>query len=153
VSVLFDYFRAANEVQVRKHMDDNDALSPVPATFDGMGVKTIDPCVILGQLVAFVTGQDWSPDMVGDRLIWPEGGGQDMTYEGPWVSVLDDRARDVLASIPADRTPDLAERWATVEEFGGYAEQEYLRDVVADFAALAVHAREHGESLYCWMSL
>jgi hypothetical protein len=48
---------------------------------------------------------------------------------------------------------ELAGRWASAEEFGGYADLEFLREVVAGFAALAVRARERGESLYCWSSL
>ena len=153
MGVLFDYFRAPSEAEVRRHMDEDDAASPVPATFDGIELKTIDPSVILSQLVAFVIGQQWSADLVDERLIWPEDGEQDLTHEGPWITALDDRTRDVLAGIPADRIPELAERWATVEELGGYADAEFLREVVADFAALAVRAREHDESLYCWMSL
>ena len=149
MGVLFDYFRAPGEAEVRQHMDENNAFSPVPETFDGIELKTIDPAVILGQLVGFVAAQQ----PVDDRLIWPEGGEQDMEHQGPWVSLLDNRTRDVLAGIPADRVPELAERWATVEEFGGFADPEYLRDVVADFTALATRAREHGESLYCWICL
>jgi len=153
VGVLYDYFRTADEAEVVRHMDERDGFSPVPAVFDGIELKTIDPCVILGKLVAFATGQQWSSDLVDDRLIWPAGVQQDMTYEGPWVTALDDRARDLLAGIPADRVPELAGKWATVEEFGGFADHEFLREVVADFTALAVRARERGESIYCWMSL
>lgn len=153
MGVLFDYFRAPGVAEVRRHMDENDAFSPVPVTFDGIELKTIDPSVILGQLVGFVTDREWSTDLVDERLIWPEGGEQDMSHEGPWVTVLDDRTRNVLADIPADRVPELAERWATVEEFGGHADPEFLREVVADFTALAQRARERSESLYCWSSL
>jgi hypothetical protein len=153
VGVLFDYFRAPGEAEVRRHMDENDAFSPVPAPFDGIELKTIDPGVILGQLVGFATGQQWSTDLVDDRLIWPEGGEQDTEHEGPWVTVLDNRTRDVLAGIPSDRVPELAEQWSAVEEFGGFADQEFLREVVAGFTALATRAREHGESLYCWICL
>ncbi len=134
-------------------MDENHASSPVPATFDGIDLKTIDPTVILGKLVASVTGQQWSTDLVDDRLIWPEGGEQDMTHEGPWVTVLGDHARDVLAGIPADRVPELAEQWAAAEEFRGHADEQFLREVLAGVTGLAVRARDHGESLYCWMSL
>ena len=153
MGVLFDYFRAPGEAEVRQHLDENDAFSPVPATFDGIELKTIDPAVILGQLVGFVIGRQWSTELVNDRLIWPVDGEQDTAHEGPWVSVLDNRTRDVLADIPADRVPELAEQWSTVEEFGGFADPEFLRDVVADFTALAARARENGESLYCWISL
>lgn len=153
MGVLFDYFRAPGVAEVRRHMDENDASSPMPETFDGFWLKHIDPSVVLGQLVGFVTDRESTTDLADDRLIWPEGGEQDMSHEGPWVTVLDDRARDVLADIPADRVPDLAERWATVEEFRGHADPEFLREVVADFSALALRARERSESLFCWICL
>jgi hypothetical protein len=70
------------------------------------------------------------------------------------VTVLDDQARDVLADIRADRVPELAERWASIEEFrGDVPGPEFLREVVADFSALALRARERSESLFCWMCL
>ena len=153
MGVLFDYFRAPGAAQVRRRLDENDASSPVPATFDGVELKTIDPTVILGRLVAFASGREWSPGLIEDRLVWPEGGEQDVTHEGPWVVVLGDRVRDVLADIAAGRVPELAERWATTEELGRFADPEFLRGVVSDLAALAVRARANGESLYCWMCL
>jgi len=151
MGVLFDYFRAPGSAEVRKRLAEEEGSSPVPATFDGIELKSIDPGVILGQLIAFATGREWSADLVDDRLVWPEGGEQDLAHEGPWVTVLDDRTRDVLADIPAGRVPELAERWATVEEFHGHADEEFLREVITDFAGLATRARERGESLYCWM--
>jgi hypothetical protein len=153
VGVLFDYFRASNDAAVRRHMDENDAFSPVPATFDGIELKTIDPGVILGKLVALVADVEWTPGLVDEHLVWPEGGEHDMDHEGPWVTVLGNRARDILASIPADRVSELAEQWGTAEEFGGYADPEFLREVIPGFVALAVQARTQGESLYCWICL
>ncbi|MEU8241258.1 hypothetical protein AB0C07_23685 [Actinoplanes missouriensis] len=153
MGVLYDYFRAPSVAAVRAHMDENEADSPLLGDFDGLALKTIDPSVILGQLVAFAMGREWGTDLVDDRLAWPENGEQDPEHEGPWVTVLDDRVRDVLAGIAADRVPELAERWAAVEEFGGFADADYLREVITDFTALATRAREQGESLYCWMTL
>ena len=134
-------------------MDEDDAMSPVPSAFDGIELKTIDPGVLLGQLIAAATGSGWSPRLVGEKLIWPEDGEQDMEHEGPWVTVLDDGCRDALAAIPAGGVPGLAEQWATAEEFHGHGDPEFLREVIAEFAVLAGRAREKGESLYCWMSL
>ena len=153
MGVLYDYFRAPGEAEVRRWMDENDEASPVPDTSDGIELKSIDPCVILGQLVAFATGQEWTPDLTDERWVWPEDGEQNAGHEGPWVVVLGDGTRDVLAGVPADRMPALAEQWVTIEEFGGDADAEFAHEVVAEFAALASRAREHGESLYCWMSL
>lgn len=87
MGVLYDYFRAPGVAEVRRHMDESD-FSPVPGTFDGIELKSIDPNVILGKLVGFVVGREWSSDLVHDRLIWPEGGEQDSSHEGPcrWSS-------------------------------------------------------------------
>ncbi|MEU4563173.1 hypothetical protein AB0F72_32750 [Actinoplanes sp. NPDC023936] len=153
MSSLYDYFRAPGAAAIREHMDENEADSPVPDTFDGIQLKTIDPSVILSQLIASAMGREWGTDLVDDRLVWPEDGEQDLEHEGPWVTALNDRCRDVLAGITADRVPELAEQWATVEEFGGYGDADYLRDVITDFVALAIRARERGESLYCWMTV
>ena len=153
MGLLYDYFRAPGVAEVRSHMDADDAFSPVPEVFDGIDLKGIDPTVVLGRLVGLVTDRGWAPDLGQDRLVWPEGGEQDLEHEGPWVTVLDDRVRDVLAGVAAERVPDLAGRWAATEEFGRPGDAEFLRDVVSDLAALAMRARERGESLYCWMSL
>jgi hypothetical protein len=150
MGVRYDYFRAPSATDVRRHMDENDASSPVPATFDGVELKTIDPSVALGMLIAFATDKEWSVDLVNERLIWPEGGEHDTEYGGPWANSLDDRVRDVLAGIPADHVSTLAKRWATIEEFNGRIDLDLLCEVIAEFTALAVRARENGESLYCW---
>ncbi|MBU2664914.1 hypothetical protein KOI35_15535 [Actinoplanes bogorensis] len=153
MGVLYDYFRAPSLAQVRAHMDENDAHSPVPGTFDGIELKNFDPGVVLGRLVGFVTGQEWNTELVRDRLIWPEGAEQDMEYEGPWVVVLPDGVRDILAGIPAERMTELAERWAAIDELSPHADPEFMRELVSEFAALAARARENDDSLFCWMSL
>jgi hypothetical protein len=152
MGVLYDYFRAPEVDQVRDLLDENDGFSPVER-FEGIDLKWIDPGVILGKLVGFATGQEWSTSLVIDRLIWPVGAEQEMDYQGPWVTILNDEARDTLADIPVKRVAELAERWATVEEFRGYGDAEYLREVIAGFIGLAARAREHGESLFCWICL
>ena len=153
MGVLFVYFRASRLADVRRHMDENDASSPVPTAFDGLELKGIDPFVDLGMLIAFATNQEWSVDLVNGRRVWPEGRERDTEYGGPWVSSLDVRVRDVLAGIPADCMSALANRWATIEEFGGEIDVELLREVIAALTAMAIRAREHGESLYCRIPL
>ncbi|MFD1371061.1 hypothetical protein [Actinoplanes sichuanensis] len=153
MGVLYDYFRAPSVADVCRHMSERDASSPVPEVFDGFELKGIDPSVTLGMLIAFSADQEWSVGLVNERVIWPEGRDQDTEYGGPWASVLNDRVRDVLADIPADRVSALAERWAAIEEFSGRGDVVLLRELMADFTTLAVHAREHGESLYCWSCL
>ncbi|BBH70801.1 hypothetical protein ACTI_74860 [Actinoplanes sp. OR16] len=153
MGILYDYFRAPGDDAVRRRLDENDAMSPLDDPFPGIALKTIDPTVILGQLIAAALGRGWDVDLMKDRLIWPEGGEQDPGHEGPWVTRLSDQARDALAGIPADRVPALAEQWATAEEFHGYGDPEYLREVITDFIALTMQAGERNEAVYCWICL
>jgi hypothetical protein len=59
----------------------------------------------------------------------------------------------VLADIPPERIPGLAQRWSGIEEFSGFAPPEFLTSATEQLVALANRARDAGESLYCWMSL
>ncbi|WP_433385055.1 hypothetical protein ACQPZX_06390 [Actinoplanes sp. CA-142083] len=133
---LYDYFRAPTVDAVRQRMD-ADSSSPLPA-FDGDDFKSMDPSVVLGELVAVATGQPWSTTLVGDSLIWPADPAE---HEGPWVTVLGDEARDTLAAIPASRFAELAAQWAGTG------------DVIERIVALAGRARDNDESLFCWMAL
>jgi hypothetical protein len=149
MGVLVDYFRAPGADAVRDHLDEQEGDSPL-GVFDGLGLKGIEPGVTLGQLIAFASDQRWRAGLVQERLIWPVGAESDPEYEGPWVSVLGDESRDVLAGLTAARIPDLVARWARIDEFYGDADPEHLREVLTELAALAGRAREHGESLYVW---
>lgn len=153
MGVQYDYFRAPGPAEVQAHMAENEVFSPVPETFDGIQTEDVDPSVVLGQLVAFAAGRSWSADLVDDDMVWPADGEQNMAHEGPWVTALDDGVRDVLAAIPAERVPELAERWARIDEFDGTADVEALQGLVSDLAALAGRAQKDGESLFSWMAL
>jgi hypothetical protein len=131
----YDYFHA-------KHVTGDD-------DFDSLHLKHIDPTVALGQLVAFVLDQPYSVDLVDDRLVYPKGGANDPDYEGPWISELPDSVRNRLAEVPAERVPELAERWAGIEEFDGLFPAEHLRTVITDLVALSAEALLAGEALYC----
>ncbi|GIF03880.1 hypothetical protein [Actinoplanes siamensis] len=153
MGVLYDYFRAAGDDAVRRRLDERDGGSPVPRGFPGADLKGIDPTIALGKLVGFATGREWAPGLVGEQLIWPAGAQHNLDHEGPWVTRLDDAARDALAAIPAEQAPELAGRWARIEEFYGGVDAEDLREVLARVVALAAEARAHGESLYVWCAL
>jgi hypothetical protein len=155
MGVLTDYFRAPQVSLVQQRMVDTGGGPLVTAqsetsVFDGVELKSIDHAVVLAQLVGFATGRDWNID---GRLIWPAGTEHDVEHEGPWVVVLDDGTRDVLADIPSGRVPELADRWAGIEEFGGLADPGDLREAISGLSALAARARDAGESLFCWISL
>ncbi|MEU0156279.1 hypothetical protein [Micromonospora fulviviridis] len=159
VGVLYDYFRASDDEAVAKLMDATDGGpvvreegSPVEDAVDGKG---IDPTVVLGNVVSFALDVPWDVDLIGERLVWPEGAAEDPEHEGPWVVVLNERARDALAEIPDDRLPGLADRWSHTEELSHYSDTqpEVMLSRLREFVGLARRARASGESIYCWICL
>jgi hypothetical protein len=158
MDVLYDYFRAPSVAVLRKELAERGSgplmvAGPESPVFDGVELEGIAYAVVLGQLIAFATDQPWNPELIGDRLIWPEDREQDAQYDGPWVVVLDDQVRDTLAEIPPPRLAELAERRPDIATFAGAATPADLCSAADVLIGLAARARTAGESLYCWMSL
>jgi hypothetical protein len=159
VGVLYDYFRASDDEAVAKLMTATDGDPVVrdgdSSVEDAVDGKGIDPMVILGRVVSFALDVPWSSNLVGQRLIWPDDATQDPEYEGPWVVVLNNGTRDVLAEIPDSRLPALAEQWSGIEELSDYSDMqpEVMLSRLREFVELARRARRSGDSIYCWICL
>ncbi|WP_422736555.1 hypothetical protein ACN263_23880 [Micromonospora sp. WMMD729] len=159
VGVLYDYFRASDDEAVAKLMADTDGEPVVreggSSVEDAVDGKGIDPNVILGKVVSFALDVPWTSDLVGERLLWPDGAAEDREYEGPWVVVLGEGARDVLAEIPDDRVAPLAEQWSRIEELSHYSDTqpEAMLSRLREFVGLARRARASGQNIYCWICL
>ena len=172
MSVLFDYFRAADPAAATTVMQ-LPAGPLVPgddgtAAFDGVAANGVDPSVVLGQLVAITRGEEWTVETVTSQSVWPPPDTAQADPEeawalpedspwttGPWVEELDTRTRDTLADIDASRVADVAARWAQIEEFALYddVDGDSLAPLVTDLSELARRARDAGHQLYCWSSL
>ena len=67
---------------------------------------------------------------------------------------FNDDVRDVLAGVPPERIPELAARWARIDEFSwssdGQGDVDYLTAVVSGLVGLPQRAQAAGEHLYCW---
>jgi hypothetical protein len=166
MSVIHDYFRAANAREAARVMDRLvGPLGPAPA-FDGVETKGIDPFVMLGQLVAYIRQVPWEVDLVSATIVWPSHETKPASEEaynslpesspwktGPWLEELSPRVRDTLAAVEDARFSELAAKWAGIEEFDGHADESDLLVLIKDLVGLARRARDAGDQVYCWSSL
>lgn len=164
MSVLTDYFRAADTASVVQALEQTEGMSPLcaePPAFDGVQAKRVDPAVVLGQLIAAVQQAEWRVDLVEETTVWPtspapgaEGpeSDDDPWVTGPWVSRLGPLVRDALAGVRDSEIPAVAARWVRAEELRE-ARAEDMRPLVESLVLLARRAHDSGDQLYCWMSL
>jgi len=138
---LYDYFRAPGPEEAATVVKGGPA-----DRFDT--VEGLEPQVVLGQLIGFVRGVEWSVGLVGSDLLTED----DSEYDA-WVVRLADDIRDTLADIPADDQPVLAQRWEGIEELSMYTAPLNLLPELRKLVALAGRARDAGQHLYVWMSL
>src|SRR3954454_12538603 len=152
MGVLNDYFRAPTDdvaaaVGERIGGPLTAGASGEPA-LDGIAAKGIDAPVVLGQLVAFRRGEDWRVDLIAGGTVYPAGPQPDAAtfaslpedspwMNGPWIDRLGDDVRDDLAAIDPGEIAELGARWATIEEFGGSADETTLRKILSDLVVLA----------------
>jgi hypothetical protein len=165
---LTDYFRAADpDLVVAAMRQDRPLIEVEGGPFDGLSAKGVDSSVVLGQLIGFVRDVPWSTGLVGSIVRWPPPETRPRTKEewgaiaedspwatGPWLEELADDVRDTLAGVAGERLPELADRWAGIEEFRDFGPSaEDLLAFLDQFVALARRAVAAGDHLYCWMSL
>jgi hypothetical protein len=152
MGVLYDYFRAADDLAAAELMQATQGQSPVTnQAADGVDAKGIEYTVTLGQLVALILGVAWTPDLVAGDAVWPADVDED--DEGPWVVSLGDLVRDALAALDDAQLPQFVLAWSAIEELSRYADPEFLQLVLADLVGLARRAALAGDHLYCWACL
>ncbi|GAA1034395.1 hypothetical protein GCM10009557_38970 [Virgisporangium ochraceum] len=140
-----DYFRAPDTAAALEAAA-LTARGTSPA--DAIEAKGLDPAVIFGQLVAFVRGVEWTPDIPDLDFVSSDGDGT------PGTTVrIDDVSRDALADLDPARVGEVAGLWAGIEELDGDLEPDELAPLVVEFSALARRARTAGDHLYCWISI
>lgn len=120
---------------------------PIYPTLNGGG---IEPVVQLGKLEGLLTGRTFlevlEESKVNKPLAMRDGGEvQVFKLSGTLTQALSEASADDLARV--------AQPWAQIEEFGGWADPTILADFLTRLAELARHGREQQEGLYCWFSL
>ncbi|WP_143078944.1 hypothetical protein [Nonomuraea pusilla] len=170
MGALYDYYRAGGRAAALVEPDVGRAgggHGPGLPPFDAVEAKGIDPIVVLGQFVALVQGVPWTVDLVPMAMLHPPPEGAPRTAE-EWDALPEDSpyldggaivelgasVRDVLAGVDDGRLPDLAARWALIEEFAAWhLDPGDLLPVARALVALARRARQADQLLYCWMCL
>lgn len=154
---FYDYFRAPDADAVKSLMESLDGAPLLREGYDPpvevVDVKIADPDVILGQLVGFVLNTPWEVDLMDTQLVWPSEA--EAAYSEQLTVSIGDRARDALASIEDAQLPELAARWAGVEELSYYTDMgpQATMPYLTDLVGLTRRAKTNGEHLYCCMSL
>jgi hypothetical protein len=153
MGVMYDYFRAVDEPAAAMAADRPGGPLATDGTgcaaFDGVAARGIDPVVSIGQLVAYLHGVSWTPELVNAEEI-----ARSVVTEA-WVERLDRPVRDVLAAVADDALPEIVVKWSQLEEFVAAvdADEAQLLAVATDLVGLARRARAAGELLYCWCCL
>jgi hypothetical protein len=152
MGVLYDYFRAADTATAATAVDRPGgplATDGSGTAFDGVAARGIDPVVSLGQLVAFVRGVSWTPELVEAEEIARS------TVSESWVERLGPPVRDWLADAADDALPEIVVKWSQIEESAPAEDMDeaQLSALVTDLVGLARRARATGEQLYCWCCL
>jgi hypothetical protein len=163
MGVLNVYFHAANAEAALQ----TDVMGRVVG-FTTVESKVADPIVVLGQLVALITGVAWRPGLIGATVISPSPAtkptsaqayallpGDSPWRTGPWLHELGVRARDTLADMDASRRIELAVQWGRIDEFRRIPEGEkgFLAPLILELSNLAKEARKADHRIYCWSSL
>jgi hypothetical protein len=150
MGVLYDYFRAPGDEEAAAVADrPGGPLTSNGAALDGVAARGIDPVVTLGQLLAFIRGVTWNPELVeADPLARS-------TRSEAWVERLGEPVRDWLAGAADDALPEIVVKWSQVEDLSlaDGTDEAQLLALVIDLVALARRARAADQLLYCWCCL
>ncbi|RCV47741.1 hypothetical protein [Marinitenerispora sediminis] len=165
MGVSHDYFRAVDAPAAVRVMDQPGGPAGRGSPWDALDGRGVDPHVVLARLVAIARGAEGRSRLLDATPVWPAGAcpehWEDLPADspwvtGPWIEELDPAVRDALADVDNARLPDLAARWARIEEFQppyGAVDEAALQAFLERLVQLARRARDAGERLYCWSCL
>ncbi|MEU6513967.1 hypothetical protein [Streptomyces sp. NPDC046978] len=141
---IYDYYAATDDTQALALFEDDSMVDP----FGTLGLKGVDPYLILGTVEAHLTGVSEEQVEADPRFCELLN---DPEQDGPWLVSLTDTLRDALAAATSERLLETATAWTHTEDGGGEDPR-----LMADFLErLGELARDAGlrRRLYCGMSL
>ncbi|MEU1410149.1 hypothetical protein AB0D09_01305 [Streptomyces sp. NPDC049097] len=141
---IYDYYAATDDTQALALFEDDSMVDP----FGTLGLKGVDPYLIVGTVEAHLTGVSEEQVEADPRFCELLN---DPEQDGPWLVSLTDTLRDALAAATSERLLETATAWTHTEDGGGEDPR-----LMADFLErLGELARDAGlrRRLYCGMSL
>ena len=149
MGVITDYFSAPSDEAAATVLRDEDA-GPPPPSFDTLTTNGIDPCVMLGQLEALLTGTSYEQVIANPRHCKDVQGEAELEKEDPaLVIAVTDSLQRALVSADDATLESAALAWSQIEEFSGQGDAKGLASWLRELAALARRASEKSERLYC----
>lgn len=124
------------------------ARTDVPSqTLGGIDIKGIDT-IKFCQLHAMLTGKSYDDLISGYDAVAEE------SEDGPWVFRVPPELVSRLAGLQAHELPQIAKKWAAIEEFtaDGWTEAD-VSNALTSIANLSKKALSPGQALFLWMCL
>jgi hypothetical protein len=161
MSILLSYFSAKTDELAAATLDwpsgpeggpKKRAFRKQESGFDGIDGWGVEPVVQLGMLEALLTGKTFEQqfdDPFSRPTVAERAAGGSFTL----VIRINDEFVAALASSEPQRLADLASPWSEIEEFGGRASIDDLKDFLLLLRDLAKRSRDRGELLYCWLAV
>jgi len=123
--------------------------------------RGIEPIVILGQLIADISGIEFEKLKVEETNIYPSGPEPSVEdwledrlpedspwHQGIYCNQLTNVVRDSLAGLSESSVKDFALQWSKIEEWFGAGDIDSLEQTVEDLSALAKRAQMTQKNLY-----
>ena len=127
---------------------------PIPAGFDAIALKNIDPVVVLGRLEAIMAERAGSEAESGGS---PAGAAQLVSSpdsEGPFVFRVTDAFTAALAAAGPEDLARAAGPWSRTDELRQFqVDAAAAAGVLEALAALARRAQEAKAHVFCWWAL
>lgn len=114
---------------------------------DWFEMKSLDPVVVLGQLVAYARGAGFEAGDDGPEPVWPDPA-RWHAEPGPLIEEIPEDWRDTLAAVGDEALPGIAARWEGIEEVR-FGDRQEAEECARLFVGLARRARAAGHTLYC----
>ncbi|MBY8881295.1 hypothetical protein [Actinacidiphila acidipaludis] len=149
---LCDYFSAPDDAAAVAVI--GTPGGPIPAGFDAISLKDIDPVVVLGRLEALIAERGHAAAGTAESAAGAAQLVSSPDSEGPFVFRVPDTLTAALAAAGPAELVRAAEPWSRTDELRQFGiDAPTAAGMLEVLAALARRAREGKARVYCWWAL